>query len=64
MSNKEGNITTGETLVREWANFHPDIPLTRSYVDLARRIDSLVNKAGCPHCSCSCDRCAPCGDEL
>jgi len=32
------SMTTAETIVREWANFHPDVPLTRRYTDLANRL--------------------------
>lgn len=51
-----------ETLVRKWANFHPDIPLTRSYADLVRRIEQVfVSARGCEHCNCPCVDCASCG---
>lgn len=33
-----------EELVRDWANFHPDIPLTPKYKDLTRRITAYANQ--------------------
>lgn len=43
MSNHaDSNKQQGEALVREWANFHPDVPLTRTYTDLAQRIDKAL----------------------
>lgn len=52
------------TLVREWANFHPDIPLTKRYTDLVQRISELLKQSqGCEHCSCTCNSCTACGPK-
>lgn len=52
----------GEQIVRDKLNFHPDIPLTRKYQELADAINTALARIGCPHCTCTCDCCAPCGE--
>lgn len=56
-------MSEAETIVREWANFHPDVPLTRTYADLVKRIEDALNQHGCEHCVCTCVNCAPCGSS-